>query len=93
MIYDGCIGQFDNVQQQLPTVPFVKANNQHFQFDDETLEDLDTMHVSCGHKAHLEKYLTFPAAGVQPKVKMSSSCNVFSRVQYEVMSTNACFNV
>jgi carboxypeptidase D len=93
MIYDGCIGAYDSVQQQLPTVPFVKANNEHFKFEDEIIEDMETMHESCGHKAHLQKYLTFPAAGVQPKVRITPSCNVFNRVQFEVRNTNQCFNV
>jgi carboxypeptidase D len=90
---DGCIGAYDSVQQRLPIAPFVKANNQHFKFDDDTIEQIETTHETCGHKNHMEKYLTFPAVGHQPRPKMSMACNIFDQVRYKVMRTNPCFNV
>jgi carboxypeptidase D len=93
MMYDPTIGAFDNIQQQLPTVPFVKANNEHFRFNDELLEDIDIMHKSCGHRDFFEKYFTFPPPSHQPPSSRKPTCNVFDRVQWEVRATNRCFNV
>ncbi|KAF2434694.1 carboxypeptidase S3, penicillopeptidase S3, CPD-S3 [Tothia fuscella] len=94
MVYDPCIGQYDIAQQQLPAVPFVKANKQHFRFEADLLQDLEKIHASCGYKAHLDKYLTFPPPGHQPKLgRTTTSCNPFQRIQYELRNTNKCFNV
>jgi hypothetical protein len=93
MMYDPCIGQYDLAQQQLPVVPFVKANNQHFRFDKEPLDELEKIYGTCGYKAHFDKYFAFPPTGVQPRLNRVSTCSPFQRVQLYLRNTNACFNV
>lgn len=86
-------GMYTGTQQHVPVVPFVEANNEHFQFDADTMEDLNQMHETCGFKALIDKYLTYPPPGNQPRFKRQSGCSIFDRVQYESMSSNSCFNV
>jgi carboxypeptidase D len=94
MVYDPCIGDFDTIQQQVPALPFVKANNDHFGFDEGDIGDLEELHKSCGYEGFLDKYLKFPPLEIQPKFRVKSfSCDIFSRIQYNIMSQNSCFDI
>ncbi len=67
MVYDPCIGQFDYVQEQVPTYDFIKSHADLFNFDASFMSQLESMHESCGYKAFQDKYFTFPAACVQSR--------------------------
>ena len=66
LVYDPCIGQFDYVQQEVPSVPYVLENNNLFGFNDSFLEQLEESHRSCGYADYIEKYLQFPPPCNQP---------------------------
>ncbi|TID26545.1 pheromone processing carboxypeptidase (Sxa2) [Venturia nashicola] len=94
LVYDPCIGQFDNVQQQVPAVPFVQANQQSFNFGSSFLSDIESLHKSCGYETFITKYLKFPPPGLQPQMTgPSSQCDVFTKIKTEARKVNPCFNI
>jgi carboxypeptidase D len=93
MVYDPCIGQFDYVQEQVPTYDFIKDHADLFNFDDDFMSQLEDMHSSCGYKAYQDKYYAFPPAGVQPTVQTKSNCNIFNMAASQAQQVNECFNI
>lgn len=98
LIYDGCIGAFDSVQQQVPVVPFIEANKAIMGLDDDYIDTMKGLHESCGFKGLVDKHLTFPPTALQPmnirKTGYASlACDLFSRLQYKMMSVNKCFDI
>ncbi|PYH80689.1 serine carboxypeptidase pepF [Aspergillus uvarum CBS 121591] len=94
LTYDPVIGQFDYVQTDAPVVPFVQDNKVLFNFNASFLAELEQLHESCGYKAFIDDYLTFPASGVQPPKSMnySGDCDLWDLINNEVLGNNPCFN-
>jgi carboxypeptidase D len=92
-----CIGQFDYVQEEVPAVPYVVANNNFFNFNDSFIAQLEDMHKSCGYADYIEKYLVFPPSGVQPPVFFNYSsqenCDVFDLIDFAAFDPNPCFGM
>ncbi|KKK15424.1 hypothetical protein P175DRAFT_0484905 [Aspergillus ochraceoroseus IBT 24754] len=97
MVYDPCIGQFDYVQQEAPAVPYVLEHAAFFNFNASFLEELESLHESCGYKDYLEEYLVFPPSGVQPPKSFNytseANCDVFDLIDNEAMRINSCFDI
>lgn len=94
LVYDPCIGQFDFVQEEVPTVPFVQENANLFNFNASFMAELQNMHESCGYQEYIDQYLTFPPSGVQPPSYYNySTCDVFDLVFSEAFNENPCFNI
>jgi carboxypeptidase D len=99
LVYDPCIGQFDYVQEEVPAVPFVVANNNLFNFNESFIAQLESLHKSCGYADYIEKYLTFPASGVQPPIFFNYSdptdenCDVFDLINFAAFDPNPCFDI
>ncbi|KAB8069999.1 Alpha/Beta hydrolase protein [Aspergillus leporis] len=95
LVYDPCIGQFDYVQEQAPAVPFVQQNANLFNFNASFMEELESLHKSCGYQEFIDEYLTFPPSGVQPEKFNASTaeCDVFDMINDEVTRYNPCFDV
>jgi carboxypeptidase D len=93
-MYNACIGQYDVIQEQVPTAPFVRDNNQFFRFSDQLLDNLTSIHESCGYQNFTDTYLTFPAQGLQPPVdKYPPECDIWNRVFDELHRPgDECFN-
>lgn len=94
-MYDPCIGPYDTIQQQVPVVPFVKANSEFFGFNDADIGDLEELHRSCGYEDFIDKFLKFPPQGLQPESVRPKSwrCDIFRRINYAAVSANSCFDV
>ena len=93
MVYDPCIGQFDYVQEQVPTYDFINEHSDIFGFDESFMNQLESMHKSCGYEAFQNKYLSFPPSGVMPTVKTKSNCDIFSLAANQAQQVNSCFNI
>jgi carboxypeptidase D len=91
IIYDGCIGQYNVIQEDMTIVPFIKANPQYFPFDAGTLTQLENKHVQCGYDKYIDQYLQFPATGVQPPAP--ASCSIFNDAYSAAQQANSCFNI
>ncbi|KAL4794239.1 Alpha/Beta hydrolase protein [Aspergillus venezuelensis] len=97
LVYDPCIGQHDYVQEEVPAVPFVLENANLFNFNQSFLDELTSLHESCGYKDFIDEYLTFPASGVQPtkffNYTSDAACDVFDIIINEALTINSCFDV
>lgn len=97
MVYDPCIGSFVSTAQEAPAVPFIQKNANLFNFNDTFMAELEQLHEQCGYKDFMDKYLTFPAAGVQPPMffnfSSDANCDVFDIALVEALRTNPCWNV
>lgn len=96
-MYDPCIGQFDYVQQEVPAFPFLQQNANMFNFNQSYMAELEERHQSCGYQDYIDKYLSFPPAGVQPPKMFNyttdADCDLFSMIMNEVYNINPCFDV
>ena len=95
IVYDPCIGSFLLVGQEIPTYPFVMANNEILNLNQSTLDDLESMHYKCGYADFYDKYLTFPPPGNQPAEPVYSyqKCDIFDMYVYAAYDVNPCFNI
>lgn len=97
LVYDPCIGDFDYVQEEVPAVPFVQANNNLFAFNQSFLDQLESLHQSCGYADYIDKYLQFPPPGPQPPVFFNltseANCDVFDLIDQYAFETNPCFDI
>ena len=92
-------GNWDYVQQEVPIVPFVQANNNILNFNSTFLAQISALHESCGYAEWIDQYLVFPASGVQPAVffndsnLLNASCDVFDMLDHAAFAINPCFDV
>ncbi|GAM39465.1 carboxypeptidase [Talaromyces pinophilus] len=93
LVYDPVIGAFDSVQMQVPAYPLLAENNNMLNFDSDTLTELEKIHTSCGFDKYIEKYLTFPASGIQPPMKYTEDCDVFDAALTYALAINPCWNI
>ncbi|KAJ5723942.1 hypothetical protein N7488_001977 [Penicillium malachiteum] len=97
LAYDPCIGQYDYVQQEAPTVPLVQSNANLFGFNESFMAELASLHKSCGYEDFIETYLTFPPPGNQPVKTIDwesiGNCDVFDLVYEEAFNINPCFDL
>jgi carboxypeptidase D len=99
LTYDPCIGSFDYVQNEVPTLPFILENNNVFGFNQSFLAQLEELDKSCGYADYREKYMSFPPSGPQPPTLFNYSnpddlaCDVFDLAANAAYATNPCYNV
>ena len=61
-----CIGSFILVGEEIPTYPFVLANNDILNINDSYLAELEAEHNRCGYQDFIDKFLQFPPPENQP---------------------------
>lgn len=97
LVYDPCIGQFVYTQEEVVAVPYVQANANLFNFDDDFMAELESLHESCGYADVIDKYLQFPPPGNQPaeyfNYTAEGDCDVFDTINNAAFGPNPCFNV
>lgn len=99
MVFDPCIGEFNGIQEEYTAVPYVQANANLFNFDDDFMAQLDGLHQSCGFADYIDKYLVFPPSAVQPPSFFNFSddaqanCDVFDMINSQALETNPCFDI
>lgn len=98
LVYDPCIGDFNAIQEEYVTYPFLQENNQILNLNDSFMQTLEGLHQSCGYADYIDKYLTFPASGVQPPIYFNTtgsnaSCDVFDLANYALWEVNPCFDI
>jgi carboxypeptidase D len=97
LVYDPCIGQFNYVQEQAPTYPFVLENNNIFNFNQSFLNELEQLHKECGYADFIEEYLVFPPKKRQPVIpanvpQLNGKCDIFDIATNAALDPNPCFN-
>jgi carboxypeptidase D len=89
LMYDPCIGSWQYIQEEVTAYPFVEANNNMIGLNASYLAQLKALDESCGYADFREKYLTFPASGVQPV----TPDNFFGKCDINGLATNAAFPI
>jgi carboxypeptidase D len=74
-------------------VPFLEANQQYFNFDDQTMSSLQSAHKSCGYDKYINEYLQFPPPSIQPPALSKSGCGLWNEATNAAQQANSCFNV
>lgn len=105
LVYDGIIFD-DNLQSNIPTLPYITRHKDEFALDDSVLSRVRRISDECGFTHYYDKYLTFPPSGTQPPItpglKVLSNGTVVANntcfglwdyVTTEASIANPCFNV
>lgn len=98
IIYDGVIGNHLFGQQQLVTYPYVEENWSHFGFNATDMATFKQFHQQCGFEEYINKYMSFPASGVQPPRfwnrtdPENAKCDLWNSALIGVLSINPCFD-
>jgi carboxypeptidase D len=79
-------------------VPFLQKNQQILNLNDTFMQQMESLHQSCGYADYIDKYLTFPASGVQPAILFNASgsnasCDVFDMANDALFAVNPCFDI
>src|SRR5271155_4367757 len=96
LVYDPCIGEFVTVQEQIPTLQWVKNNHLNLNLNDTFMAELEAVDKECGYTGYLDHYLVFPPAGQQPELyfnySSNSGCDINTLAQDGILEVNPCFN-
>ncbi|EKC97224.1 pheromone processing carboxypeptidase (Sxa2), putative [Trichosporon asahii var. asahii CBS 8904] len=98
IIYDGVIGNHLFTQQQLVAYPYAEENWSHFGFNSSDMATFKELHQQCGYEEYINKYMTFPASGVQPPRfwnrtdPETSKCDLWNSALIGVLNINPCFD-
>jgi len=92
-MYDPVIGSYDYIQEQVVAYPFIEENNNMIGLNKSYLAKLESIHETCGFKDYIERYLTFPASGVQPVTPDDfDDCRINGMAEEAAFKVNPCFN-
>jgi len=93
LMYDPVIGSYDYIQEQVVAYPFIEENNNMIGLNKSYLATLESLHETCGYKDYIEKYLTFPASGIQPVTPDNfDDCRISGMAEEAGFKVNPCFN-
>ena len=96
LMYDPCIGSFVYTQEEAVTVPFLVQNNNMINLNTSFISQLEELDKTCGYADYREKYLTFPASGIQSSEYFDyvadAACDVFDSATNAAFGPNPCFN-
>ncbi|KAH0425280.1 serine carboxypeptidase, partial [Aureobasidium melanogenum] len=97
LVYDPVIGNFDYIQEEVVVVPFAVQNQNILNLNASFLAKMENLHQSCGYADYIDKYLTFPASGVQPPALFNfttdASCDLFDLINEAALVVNPCFDI
>jgi hypothetical protein len=75
----------------------VEANNAIIGLNESFIAQIAALDESCGFAEYREKYMKFPAVGIQPDgyfdYNTESACDVWDDVFYAALAVNPCFNI
>ena len=97
LVYDPCIGEFVSTQEEYVAVPYVQEYNNILNLNQSFVNTLVELDKSCGYADYREKYLQFPATGVQPPTFFNftsqANCDVFDMIDNAALQVNPCFDI
>ncbi|KAM0257962.1 hypothetical protein ACHAQJ_004121 [Trichoderma viride] len=105
IVYDGTMFG-ENLQSNIPVLPYVTRHQDEFALDDETLSTVRSISDDCGFTEYFDKYLTFPPPSRQPvitpgntllpngTISANQTCNnLWNNVTDQALIANPCFNI
>ncbi|KAF7321520.1 Carboxypeptidase [Mycena kentingensis (nom. inval.)] len=88
------------VQQDIPALRFVQANQNVFPFNSSFMAQLQATSDTCGYTDYVDKFLTYPPAGPLPfpagtngTTTATTACRIHTPIQRAVGLINPVFNV
>ncbi|KAI0059324.1 alpha/beta-hydrolase [Artomyces pyxidatus] len=88
---------WDVVQGQIPVVDFVHKYEHVFAFNQTFMAQLDAVAEKCNYAGYMDKYVTYPPAGLLPlpgkSVENDRGCDVWDKVFDEAVTINPAFNM
>ncbi|KAJ7188600.1 alpha/beta-hydrolase [Mycena filopes] len=88
------------VQQEIPALRFARANQNLFPFNSSFYAELQTISDNCGYTDYLDKFVTYPPAGLLPlpvgtngTFTATPACRIHSPIQRAVGVLNPVFDV
>jgi carboxypeptidase D len=92
-MYDPVIGSYIHVQEEVVAYPYIENNNNMIGLNASYLAKLKALDESCGYAEWREKYLTYPASGIQPpSPQISGECDINGLATNAAFPINPCFN-
>ena len=93
MIYDPTIGPYGFLQEEAVAYPYIEKWNNIIGLNESYMAELKALDESCGYAEYREKYLTYPAAGVQPVAPdVTNECDINGLASMAAFKINPCFN-
>ncbi|KAK5173546.1 uncharacterized protein LTR77_002227 [Saxophila tyrrhenica] len=94
LIYDPTLADYGQLQANIPTVPFVEANNAILTLNESFIEDIKATSAKCGFDSYLDKYLSYPPPGPQsPSGAYDPKCDIWSEMAAAWFLVNPCQNI
>ncbi|KAJ6473225.1 alpha/beta-hydrolase [Mycena sanguinolenta] len=88
---------WDVVQAQIPVVDFVHKYENVFAFNETFMAELDAIAVECNYAGYVEKFATYPPAGLLPlpgkSTEADRGCDVWDTVFDAALTKNPAFNI
>ncbi|KAG2038256.1 Alpha/Beta hydrolase protein [Suillus americanus] len=85
------------VQEQIPAVDFVKKHAAIFSFNQTFMSYLEKKAATCNYTGYMDKYVTYPPAGLLPlpgdSVDFSEGCDVWDDIHVNALIINPAFNI
>ncbi|KAG1861628.1 Alpha/Beta hydrolase protein [Suillus subluteus] len=88
---------WDVVQEQIPAVDFVNKYAGLFSFNQTFTDHLEKKAAKCNYTGYVDKYVTYPPAGLLPlpgdSVEAAEGCDVWDDIFNNALIINPAFNI
>lgn len=88
---------WDVVQEQIPAVDFVNKYAGLFSFNQTFTDHLEKKAARCNYTGYIDKYVTYPPAGLLPlpgdSVEAAEGCDVWDDIFNNALIINPAFNI
>ncbi|KAJ7618473.1 alpha/beta-hydrolase [Roridomyces roridus] len=88
---------WDVVQEQIPAVDFVHKYTNVFSFNQSFMNELDAVAQKCNYAGYVDKFVTFPPAGILPlpgkSTEADRGCDVWDMIFNAALVINPAFNI
>ncbi|KAJ9199465.1 hypothetical protein DTO021D3_5871 [Paecilomyces variotii] len=93
MIFDPSLSS-DAIQEQIPTTPFVDYWGHLLSLNESFVENLHSLHKSCGYEDYIKENLVYPPKGKFPEPPSTDGeCDLWDSVFAAASDINPCFDV
>lgn len=103
LVYDGVLDWLRGPMGDIVSVPFIDHWAGLFPFNESFSESIHERYDSCGYRAYLDKFLTYPPPGLQQRSELPGinanqteylpGCGVVNDIYEAITDLNPCFNI
>ncbi|KAG1850202.1 Alpha/Beta hydrolase protein [Suillus subalutaceus] len=88
---------WDVVQEEIPAVDFVNKYAGLFSFNQTFMNYLENKAATCNYTGYMDKYVTYPPAGLLPlpgdSIEFAEGCDVWDDIFYSALIINPAFDI